>query len=163
MEDKKSDLSLEVLGLFRLIFKSANKHFEAIEKSVGISGAQLWALSEIASSPDITVNRLAKVMSLHQSTTSNLIDKMEEKGLIERTRSEQDRRVVNVRPTEQGQSILNNAPGPFKGILPDALMRMDDKSLLDLKTNLMQLIATMQLKSRQAVSEPLGTPINLKQ
>lgn len=162
MNDTTSSLPLEVLGLFRVIFKSASKHFEEIEKSVGITGAQLWALSEVADAPGITVTNLARAMSLHQSTTSNLIDKMEVKGLVVRTRSDDDRRVVKVHPTKEGLAILTSAPGPFKGILPDALMRMGENDLLAIRDNLASLVSMLEHKSDAAASEPLGTPIHLK-
>ncbi len=162
MNESSPDLPLEVLGLFRIIFKSASKHFEDIEKSVGITGAQLWALSEVAEAPGITVSNLAKKMSLHQSTTSNMVDKMEAKGLVARIRSDEDRRVVMVRPTQTGLSILNSAPGPFKGILPDALMRMQEQDLRGIRDHLVNLVSMLEYKSDQAASEPLGTAINLK-
>lgn len=162
MRNFVNNLPLEVLGLFRVIFKSANKHFEEIEKSVGISGAQLWALSEIANSPDITVSFLAKAMSLHMSTISNLVDKMVERGLVERLRSDDDRRVVKVRVTKKGEAILDSAPGPFRGILPDALMRMDHSELNDLRAHLIALVYMLERKSEDAANEPLGTPILIK-
>jgi DNA-binding MarR family transcriptional regulator len=162
MTDTTSGLPLEVLGLFRIIFKSASRHFEEIEKSVGVTGAQLWALSEVANAPGLTVSHLAKSMSLHQSTTSNLIDKLESRGLIERVRSDTDRRVVAVWLTNEGKSILNAAPGPFRGMLPDALIRMREEDLLALKVNLTSLVSMLERKSDQAASEPLGTPIHLK-
>jgi DNA-binding MarR family transcriptional regulator len=162
IEGLVSYLPLEVLGLFRIIFKSANKHFEEIEKTVGISGAQLWALSEVANEPEITVSSLAKVMSLHMSTVSNLVDKLVEKSLVERLRTDDDRRVVKLRLTRNGQAILNSAPGPFRGILPEALMRMEDAELVNLRVHLIALVSLLERKSEHAANEPLGTPVNLK-
>lgn len=161
-ESTLSNQSLEVLGLFRVIFKSASKHFVEIEKSVGVSGAQLWALSEIANANDITVTGLANTMSLHQSTTSNLVEKLESRGFVNRIRSTEDRRVVVLQVTESGKSSLAQAPGPFRGILPDALMRMDHNELLNLKNSLNALIDLLARKSEKAAKEPLGTPIQLK-
>ncbi len=151
-----SSLPLEVLGLFRIIFKSAGKHFEEIEKSVGVSGAQLWALSEIANAENLTVNGLAKAMSLHQSTTSNLLEKLESRGLVVKLRSTQDRRVVVLQATSSGQAALAQAPGPLRGILPDALMRMGRDELMTLKHHLEVLLLLLERKSERASGEPLG-------
>jgi DNA-binding MarR family transcriptional regulator len=154
------ELSLEVLGRFRVIFRSANKHFEAIEKSVGVSGAQLWALSEIVSAGELTVSQLARTMALHQSTTSNLIERLESRKLVLRVRSTEDRRVVNVLATAAGKIALAQAPGPFRGILPDALMRMDHEGLSALKSSLDKVLELLEHKSAQASMEPLGSPLN---
>ena len=157
-----SPLPLEVLSLFRVIVKSASGHFEQIENEVGISGAQLWALSEIANEPGITVTNLARAMSLHQTTSSNLINGMESNGLVTRERSDLDRRVVRLYPSAQGLSILKKAPGPFRGILPDALMRLDNKDLLILHEKLQLLVSLLQYKSEQAAKEPLSIALRAK-
>lgn len=159
MRDKNIPmLPLEVLGLFRVIFKSANKHFEEIEKSVGVSGAQLWALSEVEQAGSMTISSLARAMSLHQSTTSNLVEKLVAKGLLNRVRSTTDRRVVEVQLSEAGNAALSQAPGPYRGILPDALMRMSEADLLVLKNSLGGLLDMLERKLPEASGEPLGLP-----
>lgn len=156
------DLPLEVLGMFRVVFKSASGHFEKIESAVGVSGAQLWALSEIAEAGVLTINQLSSRMALHQSTTSNMLDKLEGKGMIERQRSTEDRRVVTVKLTDIGQAALSKAPGPFRGILPEALMRMEPAELKQLKSSMEVLLRLLAFKSEKFTGEPLGTPISLK-
>lgn len=156
------DLPLEVLGMFRVIFKSASQHFEEIEKAVGVSGAQLWAMSEIMAAGGMTISQLGKAMSLHQSTTSNLVEKLEKKGLVVRERSTEDRRVVEVKMTEMGRNALSSAPGPYRGVLPDALMRMPQEDLMALKSCLDKLMQYLERKLESASGEPLGIPITLK-
>lgn len=149
--------SLEVLGLFRMIFKSTAKHSEDIEKSAGIPGTQLWALAEIKENPHITVNNLARKMALHQSTISNLIDKMEKKSLLQRDRSKDDKRVVYLSLTPEGEDVLSKAPSPAKGILIDALERMSAEDLGLLHTNLSHFIDTLGVNvSVKSAKEPLG-------
>lgn len=158
----EASLPLEVLGIFRIVFKSASKHFESIERAVGVSGAQLWALAEVKNTDGLTISQISARMALHQSTTSNLLDKLESKGLIERRRSNQDRRVVTVHATELGEQALAKAPGPFIGILPDALMRMTPEELENLKSSMSVLLNLLELKSESANKEPLGVPIRLQ-
>jgi len=153
---ESKDSALEALKLFRIIFKSANRHFHAIEKVAGIGGASLWALAEIADSQDLTVSGLAKAMSVHQSTASNLMDKLATDGYVNRMRSEVDRRVVYLSLTAQGLELLAKAPQPFRGILPDALMHLDSNTLLQLKQHLSALIAAMDYQHIDAAFEPLG-------
>jgi DNA-binding MarR family transcriptional regulator len=159
----KAKHSLEVLGLFRMIFRSSSKHSEDIEKTVGVSGTQLWALAEMKEVPNITVNNLAKTMALHQSTISNLIDKMERKNLIQRVRSTEDKRVVYLSLTTAGEEMLQKAPSPVKGILVDALARMSEEDLTQLQTNLTKLISSLGTSvSAQSAKEPLGASINIE-
>ena len=148
--------ALEALKLFRIIFKSANRHFHEIEKIVGIGGASLWALAEIGEIDNLTVSKLASAMSIHQSTASNLIDKLETKGYITRVRSEDDRRVVYLTLTDVGRELLAKAPLPHRGILPDALMRLDPQTLIELNNHLTLLISGMERKHANGAFEPLG-------
>ena len=149
--------ALEALKLFRIIFKSANRHFHEIEKVVGIGGASLWALAEIGEADKLTVSKLAGAMSIHQSTASNLIDKLETKGYIIRVRSLDDRRVVYITLTNIGRELLAKAPLPHRGILPDALMRLEPETLIELNNHLTALISGMENKDDKGAFEPLGS------
>ncbi|MDP3743287.1 MAG: MarR family transcriptional regulator [Methylotenera sp.] len=151
-----NDAALEALKLFRIIFKSANQHFHKIEKAVGVGGASLWALAEIVENENLTVSGLAKAMSVHQSTASNLIEKLETSGYVIRTRSVEDRRLVYLSLTEQGREIMAKAPPPYRGILPDALMRLSPETLVELNQHLSELVSNIELKLEKSAFEPLG-------
>jgi len=153
---KSNSKALDTLKLFRIIFKSANRHFHEVEKMTGIGGAALWALSEIDENKQLTVSALAASMSIHQSTASNLIDKLESDGFISRVRSDKDKRVVFLSITEKGKSVLTKAPQPYRGLLPDALMQFDDESLDALNEKLNALVSMMQKTNVQLAFEPLG-------
>lgn len=154
--DSTKAAALEALKLFRIIFKSANRHFHEIEKVAGIGGASLWALAEIGEAKNLTVSKLANSMSIHQSTASNLIDKLEIKDYIARVRSSEDRRVVYLQLTGQGREVLDKAPLPHRGILPDALMRLPADTLAQINNHLNVLIAGMERKHAGGAYEPLG-------
>jgi DNA-binding MarR family transcriptional regulator len=145
----------ETLRKFRIIFSSVKKHFQDIESKCGVTGAQLWAISEIADSPGLRVSELARVMSIHQSTASNLIGELEKQHLIKKKRGE-DQRVVYLFLTEQGNEVVDRAPKPMIGILPDALQRLPIDVLNNLSRNMDTLIATMHHKDEAATTKPLS-------
>ncbi len=143
------------LRRFRVIFGTVKKHFQDIESKCGVSGAQLWAISEVADLPGIRVTELAHSMSLHQSTASNLVGELERKGLVRKERGA-DQRVVRLYLTEQGGELVVRAPKPMIGVLPDALQRLPDDVLDSLTANMDVLIAIMQLKDEAAATKPLS-------
>ena len=148
--------ALETLKLFRIIFKSLTKHFHEVEKIVGIGGASLWAVAEISENSNMTVTALAKAMSIHQSTASNLIDKLVTDGYVSRLKNAEDRRSVYLTLTTKGRDILLKAPPPYRGILPDALMNLQPEILAELHQSLSTLISKMQLTQTDSALEPLG-------
>ena len=104
--DNSSVSALETLKLFRVIFKSAHKHFHEIEKTAGIGGASLWALAEIAETSNLTVSGLAKAMSIHQSTASNLMEKLEVSGYIQDQKPGRPARGISVAHGKRARSFI---------------------------------------------------------
>lgn len=58
---------------------------------------------------DLSLGALSKEIRAHNSTVTGLIDRMEAAGLVERTRSEEDRRVWHIRLTAQGRKVAKHA------------------------------------------------------
>jgi len=144
-----------VLRQFRLLFNSIKTHFQLVEKKAGIGGAQIWALSVIRDRPGIGVNDLADAMDIHQSTASNLVRALVGRGLISACREAVDRREVQLTIRTAGRDVLRRAPGPFAGILPDALASLDKRTLARLHADLSTLIGALRADER-AAREPLG-------
>lgn len=136
--------SLEALKRFRLIFGSAQHHFRLIEDQCGLSGAQLWVLREVAGQPGLRVSDLAMAMSVHLSTASNLLDKLTKRALIRRERNDADQRIVRLFLTDEGARMVVNAPGPARGVLPEALNLLPDKALDDLNRSLALLLDVIE-------------------
>jgi DNA-binding MarR family transcriptional regulator len=71
----------------------------------GISMTHLHILWVLEHHGELTMSRLAEMLDVSFSNATGLIDRMEERGLIERVRVPDDRRVVLVRASEQGARI----------------------------------------------------------
>lgn len=135
--DRKSAVTpLSVLQRFRVLIRTAQRHSQWIERQSGVTGAQLWALQELLEEPGLRVGELAKRMALHQSTASNMIDKLESSGLVSKERTSADQRVVRLSLTEAGRDLLARAPSPARGVLPEALRLLDDETLARLQGEL---------------------------
>jgi DNA-binding MarR family transcriptional regulator len=68
----------------------------------GISMTHLHIVWLLEDHGDLTMGRLAELVDVSLSNASGLIDRMEERGLVERIRVPDDRRVVLVRCSPQG-------------------------------------------------------------
>lgn len=149
---------LTVLQRFRVLIRAAQKHSQWIEKQSGISGAQLWALQELSETQGLRIGELAERMALHQSTASNLLDRLEQLGLVRRDRNHRDQRIVHVSLTADGLKKLNSAPSPSRGLLPEALRQMADGDLALLQQQLDRLL--MQAKDLDEGFGMLPMPFN---
>ena len=150
------EMQNQVLALFRQIVATAKRHFQSVQKECGISGAQLWALSHIGAEPGIKVGDLSRRMSVHQSTASNLLVRLERRGLVRRERTPRDQRVVTLFCTTAGRDLLKHAPGPMHGVLPDAVQRLSAGELAEMHRALRVLARHVKSIDRRAGKLPLS-------
>jgi DNA-binding MarR family transcriptional regulator len=139
-----------VLRRFRSVFNAVKTHFQQVQRSAGIGGAQLWALSVIDAQPNIGVGGLALAMDIHQSTASNLLKALLKAQMVSTHRDGADRRAVRLRITPAGTRVLRKAPGPFAGVLPGALAQLDPEVLARLDQDLGLLLEKLQADERAA-------------
>ena len=137
------DVAVAVLRQFRQVFNAVKAHFQQVEKTVGIGGAQVWALSVVRDNPGIGVGALARAMSIHQSTASNLVRTLTEREMVVAAKHGADRRAVQLELLPAGARVLENAPGPFAGLLPDALKSLPPETLARLNDDLGRLIVAI--------------------
>ena len=136
--------SAVVLRRFRVVFNAVRTHFKQVEKQVGLGGAQVWALSLIRDQPGIGLGDLARGMDVHQSTASNLVKGLLQKGLIRADKGSADKRQVQLVALPEALSLLEQVPGPFEGVLPEALEKLPAATLKRLDHDLAELIRLLQ-------------------
>jgi DNA-binding MarR family transcriptional regulator len=146
-----------VLRRFRVVFNAVKNHFREVEKKAGVAGAQLWALSVVRDRPGIGVSDLARAMDVHQSTASNLVRTLLERNMVEVRKDAIDRRTVQLHLLPAGSKVLRRAPGPFTGVLPEALAALDAQTLSRLDKDLGTLIDALGVDKHDA-GIPLGQP-----
>jgi len=112
-------------------------------RDFGVSGPQLWALRTIAIRRGLTIGELAGEMYLHISTVSVLLDRLEERGLVDRERSAPDRRIVRLQLTPAGREILYRAPEPPRSLLARRLKSMSEREQMGIRDGVRRLARLM--------------------
>ncbi len=155
---KRADkpLPLHVLKKFRIIYGSVRQHFREVESNCGVTGSQLWILQEIHKRPGIGVSELAERLSIHQSTCSQLVEKLSLRTLVRKERSKGDQRRVGLHLTEEASALLKNAPGPAEGILPEALHALPEDILRSLDNALLEVIGQLRMRDDKHADEHLS-------
>lgn len=151
------EAAVAVLRQFRQVFNAVKSHFQQVEKTVGMGGAQVWALSVVREQPGIGVGALARAMSIHQSTASNLVRTLIDREMLVAVKQGADRRAVQLNLLPAGARVLRNAPGPFAGLLPDALKALPPETLARLQADLDQVI--VKIAADEAATHVPLTPI----
>jgi DNA-binding MarR family transcriptional regulator len=105
----------------------------------GISMAHLqtlWILQEHGPQP---MTRLADLLGVAVPNATGIIDRMEQRGLVERLRDGADRRVVTVRQTTDGARAVEEIDGWRGEMLEELLVRLDTDQLLRLVGGISEL------------------------
>lgn len=146
MEDQQRQIQAITQNL-RVIFRTVQSHSKVSEKECGLSSAKLWMLAEIAACPGLKVSQLAAALSIHPSTCSNMLDKLEQSGLVARDRSRTDQRSVHLNVTDKGKLTLQKAPKPAQGRLSDALHHLTPSQLAELGAGLENLLSALNVRA----------------
>ena len=121
-----------------------------------MTGSQLWLIQEIANTSGIGVSELAERMSIHQSTCSQLVEKLVARQLIVKERSREDQRRVGLRLTDEAATLVKNAPEPAEGILPEALKVLSVEVMQSLDAALVQVISQLRLKDDKLAEKQMS-------
>jgi MarR family transcriptional regulator, organic hydroperoxide resistance regulator len=138
-----SPVGLDVLQQLRVVVRLAGNHSARLERSTGIPGAQLWALHEVAQADGLSVGELAVRMRVHQTTVSNLLNRLDASGLIRKARSRDDQRIVHVHLSAAGRKSLKRVAAPARGLLPSVLDAMTPAQLRKVHGGLAVLVECM--------------------
>ncbi len=71
----------------------------------GLTGPQLTVVKMLEALGDLPLSRLSEKIRAQNSTVTGIVDRMEREGLVLRTRSSTDRRVVHIALTPKGTSL----------------------------------------------------------
>ncbi|OSM07241.1 MarR family winged helix-turn-helix transcriptional regulator [Magnetofaba australis] len=125
--DSQSDLRNQVrnhvLMTLRKIIRAIDMHSRYLVANHGLTGPQAVILSEILNCEKITGAQLGKRVHLSKGTISGIVARLESKGLVERRRSQTDRRRFWLSATPQARTLLENAPP----LLQQAFVRKFDQ------------------------------------
>lgn len=98
----------------------------------GVSMAHLHVMSMLERHGPMTMTHLADATGVSVSNATGLVDRMEERGLVDRLRDDPDRRVVHVTLTSDGRAALAEIEVLQTGLLDEILARLDDRQLMRL-------------------------------
>ena len=83
-------------------------------------------MQSISEHGDITMRKLAQATNMSQATATTIIDRLEQKNLVRRERSQTDKRKVHAVLTEDGVEKLKTAPRPLQESFIQRFQSLDE-------------------------------------
>lgn len=150
---KNIEAVTEIFDNLRRIFQAINEYSKTVERSTGLTGPQLWALKLLTDAAPMRVSDLARRMYLRPPTVVGILDRLEVKGLVTRTHSSKDRRVVEIDLSSQGKELVAKAPEVAQDMLMKGLDKLTDKQFACVEEG-MKLMAKV-LSAEHLIPQPL--------
>jgi len=102
-------------------------------KDLGITSQQMGILLSMRGGVTATPFELSKLLGIDTGLMTRMLDKLEDKGLLERSRSLEDRRVVNLNLTVQGEELAARLPDIVPVVLNARLKKFTKSEFKELR------------------------------
>jgi len=133
------ELAIElVVGSSRLIRLAARDNRSSVPRALA------RALAVIRDLGEPRISDIAAVDRISQPTATNLVQKLEERGWVERTADPADARAVRIRMTELGAKAQAEFRQAAADALAPRLARLPDDALADLQRGTQALAALLE-------------------
>lgn len=110
----------------RRIMRATELFSRELANSVGLSGAQFRALQIVAEKDFATATEIARRMRVSQATITSLVDKLVRMEMVQRIKSERDRRQIDIVATAKGRAAITNAPDPLQQTFVQRFDKLED-------------------------------------
>jgi DNA-binding MarR family transcriptional regulator len=137
---RKAEDASEIVNNLRKLFKAIHEYSKAMHGRTGFSGPQIWALRILAANPELSLGELAERMFAHPSTVSGIVDRLRERGAVQRVVDRADRRGVRLSLTAAGRRVVRTGPPPVQQGISRALERMPPGRLRSLRRSLEAIV-----------------------
>jgi DNA-binding MarR family transcriptional regulator len=124
----------EAWALMHELFHASRRRFLAIASEFELSPPQVRALGVLDPDRPVPMSDLADALHCDNSNVTGIVDRLEDRGLVERRSATHDRRVKMLVVTARGAEVrdrlaerLEEAPPPLAGLTPD-----DQRTLRDI-------------------------------
>ena len=128
----KPDIDRIVEALVYL-YTEGRRLTKEIARQHGLTGPQVTAIKMLEAFGDLSLTELSARMKAKNSTLTGIIDRMQRDGLVERARSDEDRRVVLIRLTPRGRDLAAAVPVASMEIFSHALQSLTNEERATLR------------------------------
>jgi DNA-binding MarR family transcriptional regulator len=145
--EQRAELIQELIAVNRAYQSAVEKMDDAFCRLLGVNRTDGRCLDVIDQRPGLTAGELASAVGLSPGAVTTALDRLEQRGLVRRTRDPEDRRRVMVEPTEKANRAAWEAYGPLGEMGAPMIEQMSDR---DLKTLIRFLRGGTEINERRA-------------
>jgi DNA-binding MarR family transcriptional regulator len=143
MNPENESVIKEIVGSTRKLIRAVYLDSQKISKQFGLTGQQSLVLRLLLNGGSMSSADLSRLMYVTPSNITGIIDRLEKKGLVERMRKEEDRRVALITLTEAGKAMSATIPDPIERRLINQLTDLDKEHVLAISRAMNEMLHLM--------------------
>jgi DNA-binding MarR family transcriptional regulator len=136
----------EIIYQIRRLMQAGELFTKELNKTYQVSAPQLHCLLALYEHGPLPPSQIARHVMVKSSTVTGIIDRLEQKDLVERLRNSPDRRVITIQLTEAGKELAKNAPFPIQHKIVDGLKKLPEKEIKRIITSLSKLTQMLDVQ-----------------
>ena len=148
--NKHGDITEEIVIALRRVIRAIDQHSRQLVQSHGLTGPQALLLNEISRSGPLTGSELAKRVSLSQATVTDVVKRLEGRGLLTRSRNDTDKRRVMLCATEAGRQLVKGSVPLLQESFQQRLAGLHDWEQTQLLASLQRIAEMMNAEDIDA-------------
>ncbi len=145
---EKLELIREITELQRKVDQARRQYEPDVWIGLKITIAQLKSLVFISHQGTTNLSKLARVLGVTRTNVTGIVDRLVKKGLVTRTGSDQDGRILLLRTTDNGEELVAKLTERKKGYMSDVLEHMSVDELATLAQGLASLAKVVETRER---------------
>lgn len=135
-----------ILRSLRRIMRAIAKYNRNLSSTSHLTIPQLFCLQQMLfANEDLTPGKLAENIHLSQATITGILDRLEARGLVKRTRGTKDRRQVTLTLTENGRQTAREMPWPLQESFSKKLSGMPEEEQEEIDRVLRKIVDMMEI------------------
>lgn len=150
---------LQIARRLRQITHEVDRYSKYMQENYQITIPQLVCLREIHENGPIALGALSKIVYVNSSTVTGIVDRLEKRNLVRRTRVSKDRRQIHVEITEEGLQFIANAPGPLEERFTQRISKLDRDEVKAILFAIEKLVKMLNSSEEAELSETEGGDI----
>ncbi len=136
----------EIVGAIRRLIRAVSIDSVKMSRQFSLTAPQSGVIRCLAGTGAISSAALSRELYVTPSNITGIIDRLERKGLVQRVRKADDRRVILIQLTDEGRKLSRGLPDPIEIRLIAGLSELPEKEIRKLDASLDKIIDILDAK-----------------
>jgi len=147
---ESDSLERSIIRSLRRIIRAVGLYSRELLRRRNLTTSQLATLRQLGRHGALSAGELARGISVSQATVTGIVDRLERRGLVTRSRDLEDRRRVVIDLTEPGRQAVASSPPPLHERFMVRLAELPEEERREIDQMLRRIVEMMEAEEVEA-------------